>query len=51
LKVFQKMATFTIFAPWTPPGQKVHRSIVELHFDTRARLAREKNSEVINTNG
>jgi hypothetical protein len=29
-------------APWTPPNQKAHRSIVELHFDTMARLKREE---------
>jgi hypothetical protein len=28
-------------APWSPPGQKAHRSIVELAFDTRAKFLKE----------
>ena len=30
------------FASHSPPGQKAHRSIVTLHFDTRARFIREE---------
>ena len=32
-------------APYSPSGQKAHRSIVELHFDTKARLNREEDGE------
>ena len=32
-------------ASYSPSGQKARRSIVELHFDTKARLSREEADE------